>query len=83
MMKPRKPKRGVCGVCGCFVVAPNEKALDWDLDYVEINGHEYENSGYWKTKCHFRLVRVRCPKCGGHNFPAKDVYYDWDGTVLM
>lgn len=83
-MSRRKPQRGVCGVCGCAVVAPSdtdvilaqsERALggSWDKPIDEsgwANGHEFDDAG--------KLIKVRCQKHGGLGFPRGQVT---DATV--
>lgn len=71
MPKFRKPSRGVCGFCGCPVEAPAEVDLKPPLLGQltwEVNGHQYDYGGYWKTKHRWTLLLVRCPAHGGHGF---------------
>lgn len=80
----RKPQRGVCGVCGCAVVAPSFEqrsalahkmgcSLGRDALSGWANGHEVDMHG--------KLLKVRCPQHGGHGFPV--VLPTHDATVQM
>ena len=86
-MRPRKPQRGCCGVCGCAVVAPDAHAK-WaavgDMNgrvHGErrmpgdgwASGHEFDEAG--------NLLCVRCSKHVGWGFPPVPV--NSDATVLM
>lgn len=79
MSKPRKPSRGVCGVCHCPVVAPSvdeyHEALDKKgtngIGELEVNGHLYDT-----LQCPERLLQVRCPAHGGHGFPPANHGHD-------
>jgi hypothetical protein len=69
MSKPRKPSRGVCQICGAPVVAPS----DSQVHEGTINGHVYVADQRCKggivVGIRYRLLQVRCPRCGGHGFP--------------
>ena len=85
-MTRRKPQRGVCGVCGCAVVAPSSVELWSAVGVINgrvhgerrfpsdgwANGHEFADNG--------DLIQVLCPAHGGLGFPARAV---GDATVPM
>lgn len=72
-------KPGVCGICGCAVVQPEEPGPGWTNGHL-FKGHtKPTHTNYGQETKGLVLTRVRCMT---HKEPGDPRRYDKDGNVV-